>query len=237
MFASTLRRSVLGLTTIAAIAAIVPAGASASTAVRTGPNGNTLTVTAAPGEVNKMEVHARDNYVFVWERNNTDVLNGQPAGCQNYNGAEIWCPRSVVARVVVDTGDMNDSLVATLDTPIPATLLGGTGNDVLDVKGVGGTISQTPYTPSLYGGDGNDEVYGWQLSDILSGGNGNDILGAGAGNDTLSGGAGIDRMDAGANNDTVYARDGYRDYVACGTGNDWFQTDAEQSITGCESSF
>lgn len=237
MFTSTLKQSVLGLATVAAVAAVVPAAASASTATRTGSADRVLQITAAPGEANNIEIYARGGYVLVWERNNAVRLEGEPAGCTNFNADQVQCPRWVISSVRVDAGDGNDRLVAQIDEPMGLTLSGAAGNDFVDVKGAGGG-APGPNTPNLLGGDGNDEVYGWEFSDNLSGQAGDDILGAGRGSDRLDGGLGADRLDGGEDNDTIYARDGYRDAVACGTGFDSAQTDkpkGEQFITGCES--
>lgn len=242
MFRSTLKKSALGLATIAALTAIAPSGASASTVTRTGTNGHTLSFKAAPGEANNVEVYSRGDMVLIWERNNTDPLLGQPAGCVNYNADQVQCPRSLVSSVYIQGGDRNDKLVATVDAPLGVTMSGDDGNDYVDVKGtVGGAPG--PNTPNLLGGNGDDQVYGWQFSDNLTGGNGNDILGAGRGNDRLDGGYGSDRLDGGEDNDVIYARDGYRDFVACGTGSfDKAQIDKgrpvfEALFTGCESTF
>ncbi|WP_354700714.1 hypothetical protein DSM112329_01000 [Paraconexibacter sp. AEG42_29] len=237
MSISTLKKSFLGLATVAAVAASVPAGAEASTASRTGSGGQVLTVRAAPGEANDIEVYSRPGYILVWERNNVDPLVGQPAGCVNYNANQVQCPTTLVRSVYVDTGDRSDRLVADLGVPVTATLAGGAGNDVVDVKGTAGG-APGPQTPNLLGGDGDDHVYGWQFSDNLSGGSGHDTIGAGGGADTLNGGTGIDRLDAGQGNDTVLARDGWGDIVACGTGYDRAQRDSnDQPITSCEAAF
>jgi Ca2+-binding RTX toxin-like protein len=240
MFSSTLKKSVASLATLAAVAAVVPGTASASNASRTGTNGHVLTLVAAPGEANNIEVYSEPSYVLIWERNNTDPMLGEPAGCVNYNAAQVQCPRSLISSVYVDSGDNNDKVVATIDAPLGVTLAGGPGSDYLDVKGTVGSLTANANTPNLVGGDGNDQVYGWQFSDNLSGNAGDDILGAGRGNDRLDGGTGADRLDGGEDSDTIYARDGYRDFVACGTGSDQARTDGakfEALFTGCESAF
>jgi Ca2+-binding RTX toxin-like protein len=240
MFTTTLKKSVAGLATLAAVAAIVPATASASNASRTGTNGHVLTLVAAPGEANNIEVYSQPSYVLIWERNNTDPMLGEPAGCINFNAAQVQCPRSLVSSVYVDSGDRDDKIVATIDAAIGVTLAGGAGSDYVDVKGTVGSLTANANTPNLLGGDGADQVYGWQFSDNLSGGLGDDILGAGRGNDRLDGGLGADRLDGGEDSDRIYARDGYRDFVACGTGYDYAQTDKpklEALYTGCESAF
>ncbi len=242
MFSTSIKKSVVGLATLAAAAAIVPGTASASTASRTGTNGHTLTLVAAAGEANNIEVYSQPGYVLIWERNNTDPMLGEPAGCVNYNAAQVQCPRSLVSSVYVVAGDRDDKIVASVDAPLGVTLSGGTGNDYVDVKGTVGSVTPNANTPNLLGGDGHDQVYGWQFSDNLTGGYGDDIMGAGRGNDRLDGGPGADRLDGGEDSDTIYARDGYRDAVACGTGSDKAQTDKgkpvfEQFVTGCEAAF
>lgn len=179
MFRTPVTKSVAGLATLAALVAIAPATASASTASRTGTDGHVLTLTAAAGEANNIEVHSQPGYVLIWERNNTDPMLGQPAGCVNFNAAQVQCPRSLVSSVYVQTGDRNDKVVATIDAPLGVTVAGGAGNDYLDVKGTAG----------------------------------------------------------GEDNDTIYARDGNRDFVACGTGYDSARTDKPKSealYSGCE---
>ncbi len=239
MFTSTLKKSVLGLATVAAVTAVIPATASASNVSRTGTDGHVLTFTAAAGEANNIEVYSTAGSVLIWERNNTDPLLGQPAGCVNYNADQVSCPRSLISSVYVQGGDRNDKLVAQIDSSIGVTLSGGAGSDYVDVKGTAGG-APGPNTPNLLGGEGNDQVYGWQFSDNLSGQSGDDILGAGRGSDRLDGGVGADRLDGGEDNDTIYARDRFRDAVACGTGVDSARTDkprSEQFVTGCEAGF
>jgi len=239
MFTSTLKKSVLGLATVAALTAIIPAGASASTASRTGAGGHVLSFAAAPGEANNVEVYATRTHVLIWERNGVDPLVGQPAGCINFNADQVRCPRSLISSVYVQGGDRNDKLVAQIDSSIGVTLSGGAGSDYVDVRGTAGSATPAPNTPNLLGGEGNDQVYGWQFSDNLSGQGGNDILGAGRGNDRLDGGPGSDRLDGGEDSDRIYGRDTYRDAVACGTGVDTASTDRkfELFVTGCESAF
>jgi ELWxxDGT repeat protein len=71
----------------------------------------------------------------------------------------------------------------------PDTLIGGSGNDILN--GSGGD-------DSLVGNDGNDSVNGGSGVDVLIGGEGNDRLrGQGATGDLLTGGPGNDTLDGG----------------------------------------
>lgn len=77
-----------------------------------------------------------------------------------------------------------------------AELYGGSGDD--DLYG-------TRYTDYIEGGPGKDDIYGFGGSDALLGGPGNDNLYGEHGNDFLCGGPGSDRLQAGNGNDFVYA--------------------------------
>ncbi|MFR9703108.1 type I secretion C-terminal target domain-containing protein, partial [Aeromonas sanarellii] len=72
---------------------------------------------------------------------------------------------------------------------------------------------------TLYGGDGNDILFGQGGDDFLYGGAGNDILFGGSGNDTLYGESGSDVLSGGSGNDTLYGGTG-NDVLGGGLGND-----------------
>jgi Ca2+-binding RTX toxin-like protein len=77
-------------------------------------------------------------------------------------------------------------------------------------------------------GNGNDIVVGTDAADELYGGSDADrVYGYGSG-DYVSGGSG---------SDTVYAADGYRDNIDCGSGFDYVQIDSFDRVTGCEARF
>lgn len=110
-----------------------------------------------------------------------------------------------------------DSLVS-IET---ATLLGGTGNNLIDA-----TASSRSVT--LYGGAGNDTLLGGTAADFISGQAGNDSLSSGDGNDSVFGvdgndlinsGLGTDSVDGGNGNDTISGDDG-NDTLLGGFGND-----------------
>jgi uncharacterized delta-60 repeat protein len=81
------------------------------------------------------------------------------------------------------------------------SLTGGTGND------------------KLFGAGGNDKLSGSAGHDKLYGGGGNDKLTGGDGNDLLRGDSGTDSHSGGAGNDSIYAQDGRRESVNCGSGS------------------
>jgi Tol biopolymer transport system component len=109
------------------------------------------------------------------------------------------------------------------------TILGTSGPDVLRgtnladyIVGLSGDdrlIGVTnPYVgDTLEGGPGNDVLTGTYFADTLDGGPGNDELHGGINYDDLRGGPGHDVLMGEGGNDILYARDGARDVVSCGT--------------------
>jgi Tol biopolymer transport system component len=70
---------------------------------------------------------------------------------------------------------------------------------------------------TLLGGDGGDVLLGDSRGDILRGGRGDDVLRGGNSQDVLEGGDGHDLLDGQRGLDRIFARDGRRDAVRCGT--------------------
>lgn len=97
----------------------------------------------------------------------------------------------------------------------------GSGNDI---------VVGTDAADELYGGSGADRVYGYGSGDYVSGGSDND-------DPVLLGGAGRDGISGGSGSATVYAADGYRDNIDCGSGFDYVQIDSFDRVTGCEARF
>jgi hypothetical protein len=120
--------------------------------------------------------------------NNDPLVAG--AGCTAVT-TTVVCP--AVTSAAIDVGDQSDRVTATaLDennnfvyglTTIPATIIGGDGNDVLAGGARGDTID---------GGPGNDDIDGFAGNDSLRGGDGNDELRPNTGTDTMVGGDGVD---------------------------------------------
>ena len=71
----------------------------------------------------------------------------------------------------------------------------------------------------IWGGDGNDMIYGGSDRDTIYGENGNDYVNSGGNSDDVSGGNGDDNIYTGAGNDTASGDDG-ADRVLGGSGND-----------------
>lgn len=102
----------------------------------------------------------------------------------NDAGVVMMFPVSRVDGMIVQMLGGDDVFTAIPDLPVPVTVFGGAGDDVL----MGGIANDR-----LEGGDGNDSLVGWLGDDRLYGGAGDDLLYGGAGRDSLYGGEGLDQ--------------------------------------------
>jgi Ca2+-binding RTX toxin-like protein len=101
-------------------------------------------------------------------------------GCVQLAANAVRCPAAGVARLAVNTGNLNDRV--TNLTPTSGVFNGGAGND------------------TLIGGPGNDNLRGGLGDDTMLGNNGNDTSVAETardGRDTFNGGLGRDTADYG----------------------------------------
>jgi Ca2+-binding RTX toxin-like protein len=104
------------------------------------------------------------------------------------------------------------------------TLTGLTALTTLDASGVtaGGVIFTAVNAASLTGGDGNDQLTGSALADIIDGGDGDDALVGAAGADDISGGDGVDVITGGLGADDMTG----------GAGADVFEFSTDGSVAG-----
>jgi hypothetical protein len=98
----------------------------------------------------------------------------------------------------------------------------------------GKTLTGTAKADRLTGGPGADTIRGGGGNDRISGGAGADKLYGDAGNDSITPGAGRDTVFGGSGSDTIRARDGERDTIDCGPGNDTVVADKADFVKGCE---
>jgi hypothetical protein len=113
--------------------------------------------------------------------------------------------------------------------PLPtASAAGGTS------AGCGVLQKGTGAGETLNGTAGNDRIEGMGGNDRVNGQGGGDCLRGGSGADTVNGGAGHDHLRGGPGHDRLVARDGQRDVIRCGKGNDVARVDAKDKVKGCE---
>ncbi len=121
--------------------------------------------------------------------------------------------------------------------------LPGLGKGPNQTKGLGGgdTILGGFGADCLSGEGGDDEILGGTQGDLIEGGAGDDkLLGAGlrglgrSGNDVVIGGPGEDILSGGDGADRILARDGGRDRIDCGPGQDVALVDGVDITSRCE---
>ncbi len=114
------------------------------------------------------------------------------------------------AHIVVFAQGGNDTVIVDPRIHLSTILFGGIGNDVLYGGGGDDQIS---------GDDGNDVIFGGAGIDTLCGDNGNDVVQGGQGNDTLFGEVGNDTLRGDAGDDLLLGDIG-NDTLDGGIGND-----------------
>jgi hemolysin type calcium-binding protein/WD40 repeat protein len=148
-----------------------------------------------------------------WAPDGRQLAFASGGECRNRNGiyrAEIGARRlariSNDCRIVGTSGD--DVLTG---TGLADLVLGEDGNDTLKA------VADYWTGDTLEGGPGRDLLLGSYSGDTLQGGSGADILRGGPSADRIVGGAGRDVLQSQGGRDAIYARDGWRDTVSCGT--------------------
>ena len=204
-------RLALAVAAVLVAAAVAPAAAAAHSLVRV--NGSELAyISADATSLNTLTVRVSGDEIVL--RDPSVDGGSDPGPCRpgattpdaNAYIIEVFCARAGLTHVRVDLGEREDS--ATVDVPLPVTLLGGPGADQLTAGPAGDTV---------LGGDGNDRLNG------------------AAGADTLDGGAGVDAFDGGDGDDRLSSADGLAETVACGTGADRVEADTTDSVASdCE---
>jgi hypothetical protein len=128
--------------------------------------------------------------------------------------------RSNLCRFEGTPGD--DNLTG---TPYFDVMRGFDGND---------TISGDAGNDHIEGNGGNDTIAAGSGDNAVFGGPGNDTIRTGSGRDLIEGGPGRDSISAGGGDDRIEARDGFRDVIDCGPGNDTAEIDRLDVVRNCE---
>jgi hypothetical protein len=153
-------------------------------------------------------------------------------------------PSRIVATRFNDTIYTGAGATTIHGMPGSDKLYSGAGNDIVlgDETGKGGNdfIDGGPGSDRVFGMAGNDTVHGGSGNDVVHGGTGSDKMYGDDGNDVLddaprNGPSGSDSFYGGGGNDEIFSRDGTKDYVDCGAGQDVAKVDSQDSVAGnCE---
>ncbi|HEX8205142.1 MAG TPA: hypothetical protein VF587_03685, partial [Solirubrobacteraceae bacterium] len=153
-------------------------------------------------------------------------------------------------RVKANDGEVNRLTLSRADNVVTvadagADVLAGPGCEQVSSNEVRCAITDGEPRVDASLGDGDDEATvlgalrvkldGEAGNDTLNGGDADDALDGGDGDDRLAGGPGADSYEGEEGNDTLYARDGVREHVSCGGGQDAGDADVEDDVTAdCE---
>lgn len=114
-------------------------------------------------------------------------------------------------------------------------LTGSEGGDRINGRSDQDVIFGLAGDDCLHGHSGADQIRGADGDDKLNGGSGNDRLEGGDGDDHLIGLRGRDHFSAGDGDDVINSRDGLREKVSCGSGEDRVIADLRDRLRDCES--
>jgi Ca2+-binding RTX toxin-like protein len=124
-------------------------------------------------------------------------------------------PLAITATAIQTESDPSTNTLQTSDQVLPCTVVGTSSGDVL---------YGTPGPDRICGLPGPDRIYGLAGNDYLDGGSGADIITGGPGRDVFLGKGG---------SDTIYARDGQKDWIDCGTERDVAIVDGLDVVRHC----
>jgi len=127
------------------------------------------------------------------------------------HGAVTFTSAALTVAATVVGGAGNDTLNLTSATKNISvdggtgidTITGGAGNDIITDTSTTTDTSGVTYGNSLIGGSGNDTITGGVGNDTINGGTGNDSIIAGSGNDSITDASGSNYVDTGDGANTV----------------------------------
>lgn len=228
------------LTALLALTVAGPANASTASV-----SDGTLTVSAAPGEINELHIEQRADGYFLQD----GAAAPKPgAGCTEatgrYNQGGALC--TGVSSIALELGDRADFVYPTGPLAAPLTFSGGAGRDLLIYQNAPAAISVSNDGIANDGPSGKDNIKpdverlaGTEFADTLKAGPLGAVLGAGEGDDKMAGGPGNDTINAAGVEDSGL-ESGYfyelgKDKVTCGAGRDFVLSDHGDSVArDCE---
>ncbi|BFU46375.1 calcium-binding protein [Krasilnikovia sp. MM14-A1004] len=166
------------------------------------------------------------NDKFYGDAGNDEVLAFEPYKEQIYDDADLF-----------SGGVGDDVLIYAYSRDVTIDADGAVGDD--GAKGEHDSIAAD--FESLYGGSGNDHIYGTARDELLGGGEGNDVIVGYGGNDILLGDVGTDKLYGGTGNDWLdghdFNTDDVKDLLDAGPNTDNGDTcrpTPSDVVVGCE---
>jgi Ca2+-binding RTX toxin-like protein len=145
------------------------------------------------------------------------IVVTEPIDVSGWNGDDLICVKVPIRSygAHVEGGGGDDTIITYSGENFiyggedDDSILSNSADHVLDGQDGNDTIymgdQQDGY---VYGGDGNDKIFGTPFSDGAHGGAGNDLMIGFAGNDFFDGGEGNDRLEGREGNDTLDGQTG-----------------------------
>ncbi len=142
--------------------------------------------------------------------------------------------RKLLKGIHVDLGGGDDRADLT-GWPLPATVIGGAGNDVIHTGPKNDTIDGDEIDGS---GDGSDIIDAGNGNNIIHAGGGDNLITTGKGADVITAGDGRQQIDSGAGNDNITVGVGGSvinagagdDFVSVAGGSNWVQGGAGRDV-------
>jgi Ca2+-binding RTX toxin-like protein len=177
-------KRVTGLVFVAALAAALCLASVSASAARkhhllgyvTPEHSINLVLAGSPGEDRITIELSADGRTYEIESATPLEVGGTVCTHPEKLPTELLCEAAPIAGFEINTGAGNDTVTLGRTVPVPATIRGGEGDDVL----TGGAGAD-----KLIGGPGNDTLIGRGGNDLLIGGPGEDVLIGGPGQNTL----------------------------------------------------
>lgn len=182
------------------------------------PTNDTIT----PGDAPAIFFHGTNDTTvpYGWAQSNHEAMRalGIPTELHSFPGQGHCVPYPQERDFIL--GATRSFLYTTMELPPkPSCDTPFTGTDAVD---------------ALVGTEFGDRIAARGGDDDLEGLGGDDCLYGEDGGDRLDGGAGADVVDGGRGDDRLRARDGERDRVRCGKGEDRARVDGKDKVRGCE---
>ncbi|MBM4246698.1 MAG: hypothetical protein FJ148_23375 [Deltaproteobacteria bacterium] len=142
------------------------------------------------------------------------------------------CDTAAVEKIIINAGP-GDDVVGVLLSHVPVKVIGGDGNDDIDIESLRWDGVAIPYfsTVTIKGGPGDDYLIGGRGDDRIMGGRGRDWIEGACGSDMLFGGK---QPDYFISQDRDWGCRPAIDHVDCGNAEDGLMADPIDVLVHCE---